>query len=107
MGVPLNSSADDFGIVFHSSGKKGFFSSNRNSFDLNDDIFEFYINPPKALQYQVLVKDSITGTMLASKLIIIDTATEGSFEMNESTGDFAADLVPKGQGEVPHPACCR
>lgn len=40
MGVPLNSSADDFGITF-GEGESGFFSSNRGDNRGNDHIFSF------------------------------------------------------------------
>ncbi len=38
LGYPVNSSFDDFGIIFNPSNNKGFFSSNRLG---NDDIFVF------------------------------------------------------------------
>ncbi len=43
MGVPLNSSADDFGITFRPGAEhpEGFFSSNRNDFRGYDHIFSF------------------------------------------------------------------
>lgn len=41
LGVPLNSSADDFGITFAPKGEKGFFSSNRNDVRGYDHIYSF------------------------------------------------------------------
>lgn len=43
---PLNSSSDDFGILFDKSGRKGYLSSNRNSPDGSDNIFGFSFLPP-------------------------------------------------------------
>jgi peptidoglycan-associated lipoprotein len=41
MGAPVNSTGDDFGIVFRGAQESGFFSSNRNSSKGVDDIFAF------------------------------------------------------------------
>ncbi len=41
MGVPMNSSADDFGITFESEGEKGFFTSNRKDARGYDNIYSF------------------------------------------------------------------
>jgi peptidoglycan-associated lipoprotein len=41
MGVPLNSSADDFGITFAGAAESGFFSSNRNDMRGSDHIYSF------------------------------------------------------------------
>jgi peptidoglycan-associated lipoprotein len=42
---PLNSSYDDFGIVFEGKKNKGFFSSNREGGKGDDDIYSFYLQP--------------------------------------------------------------
>ncbi len=41
MGMPLNSSEDDFGITFEGNAEKGFFSSNRTDFKGYDAIWSF------------------------------------------------------------------
>lgn len=38
LGFPLNSSSDDFGLIYEPNGKNGYFSSNRRG---NDDIYRF------------------------------------------------------------------
>ena len=43
MGVPINSSGDDFGITFSGNEQKGFFSSNRNETKGNDAIWSFIL----------------------------------------------------------------
>jgi tetratricopeptide (TPR) repeat protein/acyl carrier protein len=42
-GMPLNSSGDDFGIIFSSDGMSGYFSSSRTSSVGSDDIYAFKI----------------------------------------------------------------
>ena len=41
MGAPVNSPADDFGLIFNNSGKNGFFSSNRTGGKGSDDLYRF------------------------------------------------------------------
>jgi outer membrane protein OmpA-like peptidoglycan-associated protein len=48
-GQPINSSKNDFGIMFMEAGKTGMFSSNRNTTDGTDDIFEFDILPRQVI----------------------------------------------------------
>ena len=41
VGFPINSSTDDFGIIFDPTGNKGYFSSNRDGLPEDDNIYEF------------------------------------------------------------------
>jgi peptidoglycan-associated lipoprotein len=43
--APLNSGADDFGIVFEGKKQRGYFSSNREGGKGNDDVWSFYLPP--------------------------------------------------------------
>lgn len=45
MGNPINSEADDFGIVFQGNNPRGYFSSNRPGGRGADDIYSFYLPP--------------------------------------------------------------
>ena len=56
---PMNSSADDFAIIYHPEEDKGFLSSNRKGGKGNDDIFAF-VNPPLLYTLQGVVKDDRT-----------------------------------------------
>ncbi len=58
-GVPINSSGDDFGIVFHPEMIKGFFSSNRKSSRGYDDLYSFII-PPVEFTLAGVIKDDRT-----------------------------------------------
>jgi tetratricopeptide (TPR) repeat protein len=59
LGFPVNSSRDDFGIMYDKDGMSGYFSSNRDGYSGNDNIFAFRI-----------IRVSLT-------LRIIDIATSG------------------------------
>ncbi|MCF8229993.1 MAG: OmpA family protein [Bacteroidales bacterium] len=59
MGVPINSSGDDFGIIFHPELVQGFFSSNRGSLRGKDNLYSFII-PPIEFTLTGIVKDDRT-----------------------------------------------
>lgn len=52
--VPLNSSKDDFSIIFHPKREEGYFSSNRKG-SRNDDLYSFY---------QPIIKLSLNGKVI-------------------------------------------
>ncbi len=58
MRYPVNSTSDDFGIVFESEVERGYFSSNRDGLHGTDDIYSFYLPP---------LKFRITGGSLLDK----------------------------------------
>ena len=59
---PINSSNDDFGIVFESAAERGFFSSSRKGRG-NDEIYAFYL-PPLKFNITGVVKDDKTDRVL-------------------------------------------
>ena len=56
---PMNSSGDDFSIVFNPEEDKGFMASNRKGGKGSDDIYAF-VNPPLLYTLQGVVKDDRT-----------------------------------------------
>jgi outer membrane protein OmpA-like peptidoglycan-associated protein len=95
LGIPINSPADDFGIVFYGDGKRGYFSSNRENFDLDDNIYEFTCNKPDKLPYTILVLDSVTRKQLESNIVITQSETGERKELTEKNGQFITDLHPE------------
>lgn len=59
MQVPINSSGDDFGIIFNPEEDEGFFSSNRKGGRGSDDLYSF-VNPPVIYTLAGVVKDDNT-----------------------------------------------
>lgn len=57
MGIPINSTGDDFGIAFMGVAEEGFFSSNRGNAKGYDDIYSFYL-PPVILTVEASVGQS-------------------------------------------------
>ncbi|NJO68179.1 MAG: carboxypeptidase regulatory-like domain-containing protein [Bacteroidetes bacterium] len=63
METPVNSNADDFGIVFQNDVEKGYLSSSRTAKG-DDDIFTFNL-PPLKFNLIGLVKDEKTDQPIA------------------------------------------
>lgn len=89
MEVPVNSNADDFGIVFQSDVEKGYFSSSRSSKG-DDDIYSFNL-PPLKFNLLGVVKDEKTDQPIpeanvksvSSDGLTVDITTDknGAFRM--------------------------
>jgi len=62
--APINSTDDDFGIVFEAEVERGFFSSGRKGRG-NDEIFSFVL-PPLEFAVNGLVRDDRTNNLLNS-----------------------------------------
>lgn len=62
LGVPINSSKDDFGWISNQSAKTGYFVSNRSGGVGNDDIYSFSWQEPKVIS-NALVKVIDAKTM--------------------------------------------
>ncbi len=63
MGYPLNTIADDFGIVMNDAGTHGYFSSDREGGKGDDDIYSFKKSaaPIEIFVYDELTKEGIEG----------------------------------------------
>ncbi len=60
--TPINSSEDDFGIVFENESERGFFSSSRKGRG-NDELYSFYL-PPLKFNITGVVKDETTDRVI-------------------------------------------
>ncbi len=88
MKPPINSSEDDFGIVFEPNSERGFFSTSRKGRG-NDDIFSFVL-PPLEFSVTGVVKDERNDQILPGSIvksvgsdgITVETSTsdEGAFK---------------------------
>lgn len=90
---PINSTGNDFSIVFHPTEERGFFASNRGSRNGMDDDIYYFIEPPILLTVNGTIKNvnslqfvgganvSIVGTdgTRASTL----SSNSGAFQFNE------------------------
>jgi peptidoglycan-associated lipoprotein len=84
MQYPINSSGDDFSIVFHPEEDKGFFSSNRKGGKGIDDIYSFE-NPPILFTLQGTVKDDNTLQVIPGAVIKLVGSDGTSIESKSDT----------------------
>ena len=106
LGEPLNSTSDDFSLIFNNASKKGYFSSNRAEGKGDDDIYALEQLRPLELEcYKNItgtVKNKETKTILPEAIVtlynqnsevIASTVsdTEGNFKLkgNCRKGDFS------------------
>jgi hypothetical protein len=93
VGYPINSSQDDFGIVFSKDGKSGFFSSNRENGASDDDIYSFKVirvpvegfvcgrlktNALKQVSFTLYEKEKLISSFVSNE--------EGKFSLNLNPG---------------------
>lgn len=106
MRYPLNSSADDFGVVFEKEREAGYFSSRRQGGRGADDIYLFYLPP---IIYNIIGKvvDDKTNNPIPQSLVKLigsdgvistaETADDGTFKfmLNPNT-DYVVLASKKG-----------
>jgi peptidoglycan-associated lipoprotein len=83
LGIPINSQADDFGIVFKKGTENGYFSSNRSERGTRGDaIFSFNLAPVE-FTISGIIRDDSTKTILPGAQIQL-IGSDGSFAQAES-----------------------
>lgn len=65
---PINSTSDDFGIVFHPNQERGFISSNRGNTRGDDNIY-YFEEPPVNFTLSGTVKDSKTRQFVSNATV--------------------------------------
>ena len=91
MGIPINSSGDDFGITFSGGTEKGYFSSNRNEKKGNDAIWSFEL-PELAYGVEGKVVDE-KGTALPDAVIrLVSTSGVNARVQTKKDGTYRIKL---------------
>ncbi len=86
---PMNSEANDFGIVFEPGQDRGFFTTSREGGKGGDDIWEFYL-PPMIFSLEGVVKDVETDLPLANaKVKLVGTDGTSAEMITDENGNFA------------------
>ena len=91
MGVPINSSADDFGMAFAGKTESGYFSSNRNESRGYDALWSFEL---PALEYvlQGKITDPVGETVPDAKIRIIGNNGENARIQAKGDGTYSYKL---------------
>ncbi len=94
MGIPINSTGDDFGIVFYPGREQGFLSSGRPG-SRGYDIYSFYL-APFIFTIQGVVVDEMNERPIRDAVIQL-IGSDGSFIQTETSQDgtylFDKDIV--------------
>ena len=77
MGAPINSSYDDFGIVFDNSTHYGYFSTNRESKNTDDDLYSFR----RMIKLKGIVVVKGTDTPIADAKVVLKNKKKGELEV--------------------------
>ncbi len=85
---PINSSGDDFSIIFDNDEEKGYFTSNRPGGKGQDDIWRFMM-PNLVFALQGTVYDKLTGQPLPdAKVEVVGTDGSNFNALSDATGGF-------------------
>jgi peptidoglycan-associated lipoprotein len=92
---PLNSSYDDFGIIFKGNNEEGYFTSNRPGGKGGDDIYSFML-PPLKVSLEGLVKDTTdllrVIRLKGAKITLLDENGVVSNMLSDEMGTFSYEL---------------
>lgn len=89
MKSPINSEANDFGLIFEDKANRGFFTSNRNGGRGGDDIWSFFM-PPLVFALQGTITDVDTKESVPGAKVRLDGDDGTSVEVvADATGFFA------------------
>lgn len=92
MKYPINSNADDFGIIFEGEAERGFFSSNRKGGKGGDDIYMFYL-PPLQFTLKGFVKDCKSDEPIPGAKIVLKGSDGTTIDgLSEADGSYKFNL---------------
>ncbi|TND07739.1 MAG: outer membrane protein/peptidoglycan-associated (lipo)protein, partial [Bacteroidetes bacterium] len=95
MQSPINSAADDFGIIFDGLKNRGFLTSNREGTKGVDDIWRFYL-PPCVLDIEITMKECKAQSAFAGASVRLagsdGSAVEGT---SDQQGKLGFKLLPE------------
>ncbi len=97
---PLNSSADDFGIIYEGALERGFFTSSRKGGKGGDDIFEFYLPPIEFIVSGVVMNEKTEAPLQGAKVTL--KGSDGSTEeaITEIDGSYKFKLKPNADYQL-------
>ncbi|MEX2379497.1 MAG: OmpA family protein [Vicingaceae bacterium] len=97
MKAPINSSANDFALIFDGENNRGYFTSGREGGRGKDDIWEFS-EPPVIFILKGEVRDIETGEPITAATVEL-VGTDGTTAEVETRSDGTFEFADKGNGE--------
>ena len=90
---PINSNADDFGIIYEGEAESGFFSSSRKGGKGGDDIYQFWL-PPLQFTISGILKDCKTDEPVVGAKVLLKGSDGSSVEiLSEADGSYKFSLT--------------
>ena len=97
---PINSNADDFGIIFEGETERGFFASSRKGGKGGDDIYQFYL-PPLEFNLTGIIKDCKTDEIVVGAKVLLKGSDGTSLEtLSEADGSYKFKLQPNTDYQI-------
>lgn len=91
---PINSSADDFGIVFEAEKERGYLSSNRAGGRGSDDIYQFSLPPIEFNLLGKVVNSKTEDAIGGANITLIGSDGTNVSRKSENDGTFTFKLSP-------------
>lgn len=95
MGEPLNSRYDDFGLSLYPKSEIGFFSTNRLTGGLDDDIYSYRRLTPRMKNIKFVIVDSLSKEKIYESKLSLFSTSEESFVLKE--GYVRCNILPNSE----------
>lgn len=92
MKSPINSTGDDFGIVFQGLNKKGLFTSNRKGGRGNDDIYTFEIPPVEFFLKGIVKEEDSTSIITGATIKLFGSDGSAFTDTTDENGEYEFKL---------------
>jgi peptidoglycan-associated lipoprotein len=103
MKYPINSSFDDFGIIYNGKEESGYFSSNRKGGKGSDDIYSFSL-PPLVITLNGVVRDTTDMAKImmlkGAKVTLLNDAGMVAELISSETGTYTYKLEPNQNYQI-------
>ncbi len=104
MGTPMNSSSDDFGIVFHPKQfESGYFSSNRSGGRGQEDIYSFSLAPIEYKIQGIIIDDYSLQPIKDLEVVLTNNSRQVGTSTTNSKGQFSfpsSDIKQEKEYEI-------
>lgn len=98
-GQPINSSFDDFGLIYNGDAQDGFFTSNRPENNKGkDDIYRFKgLEIPKTLKLNAIILEEVNSQTVEANAIILDENKKQITQLISKNGKFEFPNLEQGK----------
>lgn len=98
-GKPINSSFDDFGLIYNGDAQDGFFTSNRPEDNKGkDDIYRFKeLEIPKTLKLNAIILEEVNSQTVEANAIILDENKKQITQLISKNGKFEFPNLEQGK----------